>query len=176
MKTTLMVLLLVAGGTTRLTSAEPTLKSVLLGELKTTHDEQNWFVPASKAVAGLTAEQAVWKDGKGNHSIAELVSHLVFWNESNLAKFKGEKPPAFSGRNDDTFVMISDKASWDAAVRRLNDVLTGLEKVVEAADDKQIASWSATIANISTHNAYHTGQIIYVRKLQGSWDPEKGVK
>jgi DinB superfamily len=146
-----------------------TLKSVLLAQLKTTNDEQNWFVPASKAVAGLTAVQAVWKDGKGNHSIAELVSHLIVWNDSNLAKF--EKPPTF-----DTFVMTSDKASWDAAVRRLNDTLTGLEEVVEAADDEQIASWSSTIANISTHNAYHIGQIIYIRKLQGSWDPEKGVK
>ena len=74
-----------------------TLKSVLLAQLETTHDEQNWFVPVSKAVAGLTAEQAVWKDGKGNHSIAELVSHLIFWNESNLAKY--ENPPGF-----DTFV------------------------------------------------------------------------
>lgn len=146
-----------------------TLKSVLLAQLEATHDEQNWFVPVSKAVAGLTAEQAVWKDGKGNHSIAELVSHLIFWNESNLAKY--ENPPAF-----DTFVMTSDEASWDAAVRRLNDVLTGLVRVVESADDEQIASWSSTIANISTHNAYHTGQIVYIRKLQGSWDPEEGVK
>ncbi|MEP6937737.1 MAG: hypothetical protein ABI871_06680, partial [Chthoniobacterales bacterium] len=29
---------------------------------------------------------------------------------------------------------------------------------------------------ISTHNAYHTGQILYVRKLQGSWNPANGVK
>jgi hypothetical protein len=72
--------------------------------------------------------------------------------------------------------MTSDEASWDAAVRRLNDVLTGLVRVVESADDEQIASWSSTIANISTHNAYHTGQILYIRKLQGSWDPEEGVK
>jgi hypothetical protein len=33
-----------------------------------------------------------------------------------------------------------------------------------------------TIANICTHNAYHIGQIVYVRKLQGSWNPDKGVK
>jgi hypothetical protein len=30
--------------------------------------------------------------------------------------------------------------------------------------------------SICTHNAYHVGQIVYVRKLQGSWNPEKGVK
>ncbi len=30
--------------------------------------------------------------------------------------------------------------------------------------------------HISTHNAYHIGQIIYVRKEQGSRDPKNGVK
>jgi len=35
---------------------------------------------------------------------------------------------------------------------------------------------AATFTHISTHNAYHIGQIIYVRKEQGSWDPKNGVK
>lgn len=29
---------------------------------------------------------------------------------------------------------------------------------------------------MGTHNAYHTGQIIYIRKQQGWWDEKKGVK
>jgi hypothetical protein len=29
---------------------------------------------------------------------------------------------------------------------------------------------------IEAHNAYHIGQIVYLRKLQGSWNPDKGVK
>ena len=36
----------------------PTLKSILLEQFKTTHNDQDWFVPASKAVEGMTAEQA----------------------------------------------------------------------------------------------------------------------
>jgi hypothetical protein len=55
-------------------------------------------------------------------------------------------------------------------------VLTQLEAVIGKASDAKLQSWAGIIANISTHNAYHTGQIIFVRKLQGSWDPEKGVK
>jgi len=55
-------------------------------------------------------------------------------------------------------------------------VMTELEKIVEAADEKQLESWASELAHIGTHNAYHTGQIVFVRKLQGSWDPEKGVK
>jgi hypothetical protein len=32
------------------------------------------------------------------------------------------------------------------------------------------------IAHIGAHNAYHIGQIVFVRKEQGSLDPAKGVK
>jgi hypothetical protein len=39
-----------------------------------------------------------------------------------------------------------------------------------------LKEWASNIAHIGAHNAYHTGQIISVRKLQGSWDAAKGVK
>ncbi len=71
---------------------------------------------------------------------------------------------------------IVDKAAWDAAVRQLDEVLTAWEQAIESADDAKLASWYSTIAHISAHNAYHTGQILYIRKEQGSWDPAKGVK
>jgi hypothetical protein len=35
---------------------------------------------------------------------------------------------------------------------------------------------ASTIAHIASHNAYHVGEIVYVRREQGSWDPSKGVK
>jgi hypothetical protein len=54
--------------------------------------------------------------------------------------------------------------------------MTDWEQAVEAADDAKIALWASTIAHIGTHNAYHIGQMVYVRKLQGVWDPDKGVK
>ncbi len=153
----------------------PTLKSILLEQLKTTHNQKEWFVPANTAVEGLTPEQASWRDGKGNHSIGQLANHLVFWNQEELTKFKGETPAKFSGNNDETFNNFDTK-KWNATVQQLDQVLTDWEKAVEAADDKKLESWYSIIAHIGTHNAYHIGQIIYIRKLQGSWDPEKGVK
>jgi len=51
-----------------------------------------------------------------------------------------------------------------------------LEKFVETADDKTIEKDAPTLARIGTHNAYHIGQIIYIRRLQGSCNREKGVK
>lgn len=152
-----------------------TLKSVLLEQLRSTHNKAEWFVPANTAVAGLTPAQASWTDKSGNHSVGQLANHLAFWNRQALAKFKGETPAKFDGNNDETFNDF-DAKSWDRTVAELDAVMTEWEKAVEAADDKKIAESATTIANIGTHNAYHVGQMVYVRKLQGVWDPAKGVK
>jgi len=152
-----------------------TLKSILLEQLKTTHDVKDWFVPANVAVEGLTLEQANWKDASGNHSIGQLAAHLVFWNQQQLSKMKGEPPPKYSGNNDETFENV-DAAKWAATVQRLDTVMTAIESLVAAADDKTLAAWASPVAHIGTHNAYHVGQILYIRKMRGWWDPEKGVK
>jgi uncharacterized damage-inducible protein DinB len=151
-----------------------TLKSILLEQLRSTHNQAEWFVPASTAVEGLTAEQASWTDGKGNHSVGQLATHLIYWNRRNLARFKGEPAEKFNN-NDETFSSFDNK-HWSDTVKQLDEVMTDWEKAVEAADDEKLKSWYSTIAHIGAHNAYHIGQVIYVRKEQGSWDPEKGVK
>jgi uncharacterized damage-inducible protein DinB len=152
-----------------------TLRSVLLEELKSTHNEKNWFVDADTAVAGLTAEQANWSDGKGNHSVGQLAYHIVFWNQQNLARFKGNTPEKFGGNNDETFTRF-DTRQWAETVRQLDQVMNDWEKAVETMDDKKLAEWAPVISRIATHNAYHIGQIVFVRKEQGSWDASKGVK
>ncbi len=152
-----------------------TLRSLLLHELHTTHTQADWFVPISVAVDGLTAEQASWRPPTGGHSAGELTYHLLFWNRRNLQSFKGEARDKFSGDNDETFVKFDNK-QWSDTVKQLDQVMTDLEKLVESADEQKLALWAPTIGNICTHNAYHVGQIVYLRKLQGSWNPEKGVQ
>lgn len=152
-----------------------TLKEVLLEQLHTTHDQKDWFVPINVAVDGLTPEQAKWTDSQGNHSIGQLVNHLAFWNGRELEKFKGEKSSAYNGNNDETFNSFDSKA-WAASVKNLEAIMRAWEKAVEDADDAKLKAWASEIAHIGTHNAYHLGQILYIRKSQGSWDPTKGVK
>jgi len=151
-----------------------TLRSNLLEQLHTTHDQKDWFVPIDVAVDGLTAEQATWTDGKGNHSVGQLATHLVFWDRRSLEQFEGKPVEKYNGNNDETFTRFDSK-QWDDTVKQLDEVMTEWEKAVEAADDAKLQSSYSTIAHIGTHNAYHIGQIIYVRKEQGSWNPANGV-
>jgi hypothetical protein len=176
MKTLIMLLIVFLSLPALAQNSKPaTLRSILLEQLHTTHDQKDWFVPMDVAVEGLTAEQATWKDGRGNHSVGQLTNHLLFWNERELAKFKGEPEKKFSGNNDETFNNF-DTRKWNDTVKQLDQVMRELEKLVETADEQKLQAWAPEIARIGTHNAYHVGQIIFVRKLQGSWNPEKGVK
>jgi uncharacterized damage-inducible protein DinB len=152
-----------------------TLRGVLLEQLHTTHDKEDWFVPLNVAVAGLTADQAKWNPGKGNHSVGQLAYHIWYWNDRELTQFKGGKPAPFDGNNNETFDKFND-GQWDELVKKLNQLMSDWEKAVETADDQKLAQNASVIAHIGAHTAYHVGQILYVRKLQGVWDPNKGVK
>ncbi len=149
-----------------------TLKSTLLTELRETHNQKNWFVSGKEAVADLTAEQAAWSDGK-NHSVGQLVHHLVYWNSFNLQSYKGEHPKALSDNND-TFKF--DPKDWEETKKQFDSGMNEWEQIVEKADDATVARIAPLVAHIAEHNAYHIGEIIAVRKARGNWNPDLGVK
>jgi uncharacterized damage-inducible protein DinB len=144
--------------------------------LRTTNNAEDWFVPVSIAVDGMTAEQAQWKPaGKDAHSVGQLAYHIWYWDSRALQQFKGEKPAPFDGNNNETFDKF-DAAQWNDLLKKLNQEMADWEAAVKDADDATLAAKASLIAHIGAHRAYHVGQILYVRKLQGSWNPEKGVK
>jgi uncharacterized damage-inducible protein DinB len=152
------------------------LRGVLLEQLRTTNSAEDWFVPVSIAVDGLTAEQAQWKPaGKDAHSVGQLAYHIWYWDARALQQFKGEKPAPFDGNNNETFDNFS-AAQWNDLLKKLHQEMADWEAAVQSADDAKLAANASLIAHIGAHRAYHVGQILYVRKLQGSWNPEKGVK
>lgn len=149
-----------------------TLKSTLLQELRETHNQKNWFVSEKEAAGGLTGEQAAASDGKV-HSVGQLVQHLNYWNAIVLAGFKNEKKKATSDNNE-TFNF--DPKQWDATQKQYDEIMTEMEKIVESADDAKLAKIAPTVARVAQHNAYHIGEMVTVRKMQGTWNPETGVK
>ena len=149
-----------------------TLKSILLQELRETHNQKNWFVSEKEAAGGLTGEQAAASDGKV-HSVGQLVQHLNYWNAISLARFKNEKKNVTSD-NDETFKF--DPKQWDATQKQYDEIMTEMEKIVESADDATLAKIAPTVARVAQHNAYHIAEMVTLRKMQGNWNPDNGVK
>jgi hypothetical protein len=101
------------------------------------------------------------------------MQHLVFWNSQSLARFKGERP-AQPGDNNETFKF--DPKQWNNIVKQFDEVMTDLEAQVNSADDAKLQKIAPNVARIAQHNAYHIGEIVMVRKAQGAWNPDTGVK
>jgi len=154
---------------------EATLRSILLEQFRNTWNKEDWYVPVSIAVEGITAKQAMWRPADSSHSVAELAYHILYWNRESLDKFYDRKPAPFSGNNNETFTAITE-ATWTSTIQQLNQVMSDWEKAIETADETKLKKWASTIDHLNTHTAYHTGQILYIRKLAGNWDANKGVK
>ena len=56
-------------------------KELLADQLLANANDPSWYVPFSESVEKLTEEQAFWKPTEDSNSIAEIVQHLLYWNQ-----------------------------------------------------------------------------------------------
>ena len=163
-----------------------TTKEMLLDQFTACYDENGWFVALKNALCNLTAAQAGWKPEKADNSIWEITAHLNFYNERWLKRFRGAEIGKSSLENSATFARAenADDEAWRREVERFNAIMSEWRNALETADEGKFgqtvsqenqASWAEIVGLINTHNAHHGGQIVILRKLQGSWDASKGV-
>ena len=157
-------------------------KDVLIEQHTACYDENVWFVAVKNAIAGLTADEAKWKPDGADNSIWEEVNHLIFWNERWLQRYRGELDYPEDIENTGTFK--SEESDWKATCEKLFAVMDEWraelknvteEKLSSPVNDQYQEPFFKPLAQQNIHNAYHTGQILLLRKLQGSWDRTKGV-
>ena len=163
-----------------------TMKEILLEQFNTCYDENGWFVALKNALQNLTAEQAAWKTENMNNSIWEILSHLNYYNNGYIERFKGNDYVYEISSNDETFsgAETASEDAWRAEVERFDAIMSEWRDLIASADEARLeekvserneSSWANLIAYINAHNAHHGGQIVLIRKLQGSWDASKGV-
>ena len=161
-----------------------TKKEILLEQFNSCYDENGWFVALKNALTNLSAIDAAWKIANLDNSIWEILAHLNFYNEAYLKRFKGIDYVYPTADNEETFACAETEADWRAEVERFDSIMGEWRNLFEAADESKFyeavsatssSLWSSLIAHINIHNAHHGGQIVLIRKLQGSWDAKKGV-
>ena len=160
-------------------------KETLLKQYDRCYNENGWFVAVRNALEGVTANQAAWKPEGSDNSIWETLAHISYYNNAYLLRFKGVDYKYDVSDNEETFRSgeVTEEA-WRAEVGKFDGIMTEWRRLIEAADETKLdeavsaenaSSWAELLANVNAHNAYHGGQILLLRKLQGSWDPASGV-
>ncbi|QIW19812.1 DinB family protein [Bacillus thuringiensis] len=147
---------------------------LLLNVLDSTFDKESWYAPFKHAIEGLTAEQAMWKlSDEATNTIWESVNHLIYYKERIVANLEGREWIHNLDGND-TFYLTeqsNDDTEWKKVVERSENAQRNLRQVLSSISEKELEqnSLEEKLLDIMLHDAYHTGQIIQLRKMQGSW-------
>ncbi|TMU85825.1 DinB family protein [Bacillus sp. BHET2] len=151
---------------------------LLLRMLDTTYDKESWYAPFKYAIEGLTAEQASWRpDGKATKTIWENVNHLIYYKERLTAELEDREWTNNLDGNDTFYLteQVNDDEEWKAVVEHVETAHRGLRESLSKTTDEGIEedSLEEKLLDIMLHDAYHTGQIIQLRKMQGSWPSQR---
>jgi len=151
-----------------------------LGEVRRMYVGNAWHGPAVlEALEGVTATQAAARPIAGAHSIHELTHHMAAWIGEAMSRIRGNPPGDPADGNFPPRGVPVDDAAWDAArdllARRQAEFVdlvsafdpARLEDPVDPSmspDPEHPRTYSALIHGVVQHNAYHTGQVILLRR------------
>jgi len=157
-----------------------TIRELLQQNWQYTMDTEDWSPPLSVALDGVDHTLALWKPvGAAGNSIWETVNHLTYYKERLLHRLQGLPKWPDAADNDATFtVTASGEEEWQKAVAKLKAIHASLLEEIAKLTEAQLNGADSTVTpqsfmSLILHDAYHTGQIILVRKLQGSWQANR---
>lgn len=146
-------------------------------------DKEAWFPPLADGLKDLTVAQAAWQPTGGGNTIWQIVNHLNYYNQRLLHRITGEPLGPALADNYATFGagdQAADEAAWQSTVEQTRAIAAGWARVLAELTDADLdrplpqgTLGEALVAWIG-HDAYHTGQIVLLRKQQGSWPAQRG--
>ncbi len=147
-----------------------------------TWNREEWIVPLANALQGVTAEQAEWTPPGGGNSIRETLNHINYYNNRILDRLKNISSAPGVQTNEETFtnpVHPDGAEGWTATLAETERTAYELSQAIAGLQDSDLlAPYSSTssevllgeeLARWMLHDAYHSGQIVLIRKQQGSW-------
>ena len=146
----------------------------IIALLKDEYNGDPWFGRSVKSLLNDVKEDYVFEKPNGQHSILELLWHMIIWREFTINSFKEDKKSAeFFEENDWQNLDHNDKTLWEKALQRLDETQTELLETLLPQQDiilEQIVpgrnyNFKKLLYGIIAHDIYHMGQVAYVTKL-----------
>jgi uncharacterized damage-inducible protein DinB len=131
-----------------------------------------------KILEGIGAGQAFARPLRDVHSIAEIVRHMVSWQDEVRYRLQGQAP-GLPPEGDWPEAGPGTESEWQSCLEKLRestgrllDFLTtlpaaALNRRVGSSSDRSLAtgmSVRAMLYGVVSHNAYHSGQIAILKK------------
>ena len=134
-------------------------------------------VSFADAVKGLKPELRGLKPHNMPYSIWQLVEHIRIaqWDMLQFSRDADHKSPNWPDDYWPKKAAPEDEEAWNGALKQISDDLDEFIELMEHADIYQRLQHGdgQTILRealqIADHNAYHTGEIVAIRRILGDW-------
>ncbi|MCA1057593.1 hypothetical protein LCL96_01515 [Rossellomorea aquimaris] len=116
------------------------------------------------------------------HTIYQLLSHMNYWQDFLLKVAQGEVPKLPSHPSE-SWPNATNAPSQDEWMKLIQTFLQGVDLAVQLAKNGDLGeplkirpneTKIHILRNIASHNTYHLGQIVFIRRMFGAWPPPSG--
>ena len=147
----------------------------IVDQLNDVYEGDPWFGRSIKSILAEIGEQIAFEKPADQHSIIELLWHMINWREftiNNLDPASG-KTLSYFEKNDWIELDHSDKSLFQKALDKIKQTQEHLVNLLKLQQDelldKKIGernyNFRKLLYGIIQHDIYHLGQIIYIKKL-----------
>ncbi|WP_214481281.1 DinB family protein [Bacillus sp. SM2101] len=139
-------------------------------------------IPINRALSDIDRQLAGESIEGLPYTIYQLLGHMSYWQDFFLEFLQG-------GNRDlpknamDTWPQDKSPSSNEEWIKLVEHFLNGIDKACEITRKirlvEPLQNWPtetpvSSLRNIASHNTYHLGEIILIRRLLGAWPPPGG--
>ncbi len=111
------------------------------------------------------------------HTVFKLLNHMIFWQDLFLQRLTGAvaPTPAQAAVGWPGGEVPASEGEWLASVGRFHGGLALMQSLVSVDTlDDPLPNWNhrtraEAIVGTASHNSYHLGQIVLLRRMLGAW-------
>jgi uncharacterized damage-inducible protein DinB len=148
----------------------------IVSQLKDACEGDPWFGRNAKELLSEVNEQTAFTKLKNQHSILELVWHMITWREFTIDRLHPAKTLAQLEENDWRELNHSNKTLWPQGLQRLQETQEQLISLLQNADDTLLVenvkerkyNFRKLLNGLIQHDIYHLGQIAIIKKIINS--------
>ncbi|MBL7740689.1 MAG: DinB family protein [Chitinophagaceae bacterium] len=146
----------------------------IIRNLENTLNVEPWFGRPVYALLDEIDPAIVYKKPNKQHSLIELLYHMVTWAEFTLKRVEGDQEQDMAAfEKKDWRVIDPSVHTWEKGLKQLRIVHKEMIALLQTKNDdflKEIVDYRQynfrfLLNGLIQHNIYHAGQIAYVHKL-----------
>ncbi len=132
-----------------------------------------------QALESLDWKAAGTRAGEAPHTVFQVLEHMIYWLDFFLEWTRGPRPPFPSSAAEGWAAPPAPESEeqWKDSLERLAGRLEQLKTLARGEELSRPVEKSTLLAVLlaaASHNSYHLGQIVQLRRMLNTWPPPGG--